>query len=126
VPIWITSGTEAPAPVPWCPDTVAIHHGADDNASGSAGLLAIARSLAADSASLQRSVVVIFFSGEELGTLGSGFYVLHPFFPLSATTAMINMDMVGRMENNTLHGQWHRNIHRLGLAPHAGEHQTRR
>ena len=84
------------------PDTVAIHHGADDNASGSAGLLAIARSLAADSASLQRSVVVIFFSGEELGTLGSGFYVLHPFFPLSATTAMINMDMVGRMENNTL------------------------
>lgn len=84
------------------PDTVAIHHGADDNASGTAGLLELAQALAASKASLKRSLVFVFFSGEELGTLGSARYVSAPAFPLASTAAMVNMDMIGRLENRSL------------------------
>jgi len=84
------------------PDTVAIHHGADDNASGTAGLLELARAFAPERATLGRSVVFTFFSGEEMGTLGSGYYVNHPAVPLEKTAAMINMDMVGRLVGKAL------------------------
>ena len=84
------------------PDTVAIHNGADDNASGTAGLLEIVQQVAADRAALRRDVVFVFFSGEELGTLGSLHYVGHPAFPLDRTVAMVNLDMVGRLSNKTL------------------------
>jgi hypothetical protein len=84
------------------PDTVAIHHGADDNASGTAGLLEIAERLSAMKGELKRTQVFAFFSAEELGTLGSGYYVNHPPFPLSQTIAMLNMDMIGRLEKKTL------------------------
>jgi hypothetical protein len=79
-----------------------IHHGADDNASGTAGLLELARMLSSDRNRPQRSIVFIAFSGEEEGLLGSNYYVNHPAFPLAQTVAMINMDMIGRMKNRNL------------------------
>ncbi len=84
------------------PDVKDIHNGADDNASGTAALMEIAEQLSQSKQHLQRSVVFIAFSGEELGTLGSGHYVDSPFVPLPKTIAMLNMDMVGRMTNNSL------------------------
>ncbi|HXX64429.1 MAG TPA: M20/M25/M40 family metallo-hydrolase, partial [Bacteroidota bacterium] len=84
------------------PDTVAVHHGADDNASGTAGLLELAQAFAAERSSLKRGLVFIFFSGEELGTLGSAYYVNNPVVPLSQTVAMLNMDMVGRLQHHSL------------------------
>jgi hypothetical protein len=84
------------------PDTTAIHHGADDNASGTAGLLELAQAYAARKGSLKRGVVFAFFSAEELGTLGSAHYVNNPPVPLASTVAMLNMDMVGRLNNRTL------------------------
>jgi Zn-dependent M28 family amino/carboxypeptidase len=84
------------------PDTIAIHNGADDNASGTAALLELAQAFAARSTQLKRSLLFIFFSGEELGTLGSGYYVSQPFFPLKETVAMLNLDMVGRLQNRAL------------------------
>jgi aminopeptidase YwaD len=79
-----------------------IHHGADDNASGVAGLLELARTFAADRKSIRRTIVFIAFSGEEEGLLGSSFYVRNPAMPLAQTVAMINLDMVGRMKENRL------------------------
>ncbi len=80
-----------------------IHHGADDNASGTAGLLELARMFASsDSPRPRRTLVFIAFSGEEEGLLGSDYYVNHPIRPLANTVAMINMDMIGRMKTNKL------------------------
>jgi aminopeptidase YwaD len=80
-----------------------VHHGADDNASGVAGMLEVARTLARkDAPKLRRTVVFIAFGGEEEGLLGSNYYVNHPAFPISQTVAMINMDMIGRMKENKL------------------------
>jgi hypothetical protein len=79
-----------------------IHHGADDNASGTAAVLEIARAAAADRAEFPRSVVFVAFAGEELGLLGSAYYVEHPAFPLDRTVAMINLDMVGRPNGRVL------------------------
>ena len=84
------------------PDTVAVHNGADDNASGTSGLLEIVQEISGRRAELKRNVVFAFFSGEELGTLGSLHYVAHPKFPLDRTVAMVNLDMVGRLTNTTL------------------------
>jgi len=84
------------------PDTIAIHNGADDNASGTAALLELAQAFASRATQIKRSFLFIFFSGEELGTLGSGFYVSQPFFPLKETVAMLNLDMVGRLQNRAL------------------------
>jgi hypothetical protein len=77
-----------------------VHNGADDNASGSAMLIDIAQRLAA--APPARTVVFIAFSGEELGLLGSSYYVKQPVYPLATTLAMINLDMVGRLRNKRL------------------------
>ncbi|HEX8456984.1 MAG TPA: M20/M25/M40 family metallo-hydrolase [Pyrinomonadaceae bacterium] len=79
-----------------------IHHGADDNASGVAGLLELARTLAAERKSLRRTHVFIAFSGEEEGLLGSNYYVRSPSLPLAQTVAMINLDMIGRMRDGRL------------------------
>ncbi|KAF0247374.1 MAG: putative aminopeptidase, partial [bacterium] len=80
-----------------------IHHGADDNASGTAGLLELARVLGENRQTLRRSVLFAAFSGEELGLLGSSHYVnKSPSFPLNQTVAMLNMDMIGRMKNDNL------------------------
>jgi hypothetical protein len=79
-----------------------IHHGADDNASGTAGLLELARLLSTQPAKPRRTVVFIAFSGEEEGLLGSDYYVNHPLLPLTNTVAMINMDMIGRLKDKKL------------------------
>jgi acetylornithine deacetylase/succinyl-diaminopimelate desuccinylase-like protein len=77
-----------------------VHNGADDNASGAAMLIHIAARLAQSPPA--RTVLFIAFSGEELGLLGSAHYVKQPVYPLSATLAMINLDMVGRLRNGRL------------------------
>ena len=79
-----------------------VHHGADDNASGTAGLLELARSFSAQRQKPRRTIVFAAFSGEEEGLLGSNYYVNHPIVPLANTVAMINMDMIGRMKANKL------------------------
>ena len=83
------------------PDSVGVvHNGADDNASGVAALLAIAQSLAARPPA--RTLIFVAFAGEELGLLGSAYYVKHPVVPMAQTVAMVNLDMVGRLRNNRL------------------------
>ncbi len=79
-----------------------IHHGADDNASGTAGVLELARIFSSQRPKLKRTLVFIAFSGEEEGLLGSNYYVNHPLWPLDKTVAMINMDMIGRMKDRKL------------------------
>src|SRR6185369_8939215 len=71
-----------------------IHHGADDNASGTAGVLELARLFTAQESRPRRTIVFMAFSGEEEGLLGSSYYVNHPIVPLANTVAMINMDMI--------------------------------
>ena len=86
------------------PGTVAIHNGADDNASGTSAMIASA-SILVERLSEQEShrrVVFIGFTGEERGLVGSKYYARHPRFPLDATVAMINLDMVGRLRDNEL------------------------
>jgi hypothetical protein len=78
-----------------------IHNGADDNASGTAALLEVARALARGPRP-RRTVVFAAFSGEELGLLGSAHYVKEPIRPLAGTVAMVNMDMVGRMRGRKI------------------------
>jgi aminopeptidase YwaD len=84
------------------PDTVAIHHGADDNASGTAGLLELIHTFSGHPDDLKRSILFLAFTGEELGTLGSTYYVNHPFLPLEHTVLMVNLDMIGRLDHKAL------------------------
>jgi hypothetical protein len=79
-----------------------IHHGADDNASGTAGMLELARVLASERGKIKRSIMFIAFSGEELGLLGSGAYTKSPVIPLGTAVAMLNMDMIGRLRKDSL------------------------
>jgi len=72
--------------------------GADDNASGTAGLLELARLFAAEQARPRRSILFVAFGAEEAGLLGSYYYVSHPLRPLGSTRAVINLDMIGRDE----------------------------
>jgi Peptidase family M28/PA domain/PDZ domain/WD40-like Beta Propeller Repeat len=78
------------------------HPGADDNASGAATVLEVARALAARRAELSRDVVVALFSGEEAGLLGSTQFVRQRAALLAETVAMLNLDMVGRLRANRL------------------------
>jgi aminopeptidase N len=73
-----------------------LHPGADDNASGVAVLIELAKALAAQEKP-QRTIVFVAFSGEEEGVLGSKYYVEHPPFPLDRTIGVINLDTVGRL-----------------------------
>ena len=86
------------------PKSKAVHNGADDNASGTAALLAVARTLVKNRAQLQRDVYLVAFTAEETGLLGSTRFTKHPphGFDLKSVVAMINMDMVGRMRSNKL------------------------
>ena len=79
-----------------------IHHGADDNASGTAGMLELARLFTSQRPRPKRTIVFVGFGGEEEGLLGSNYYVNNPFMPLTNTVAMINMDMIGRMKDRKL------------------------
>lgn len=80
-------------------DTVAIHNGADDNASGVAALLSILEELSNAKNKPKRSIIFITFSGEEEGLLGSKYFVDHLPIPKSAVKVMLNMDMVGRLNS---------------------------
>jgi hypothetical protein len=82
------------------PGDTSIHNGADDNASGVAAMLDAARRLVEMRPA--RTIVFVAFTGEEEGLLGSSFYAEHPSVPLSRTRAMLNLDMVGRLEDGPL------------------------
>ena len=79
-----------------------IHPGADDNASGTAGVIELAREISAEPKQ-KRGVLFVAFAGEELGLLGSSFYVTHPDYPLAKAVAMINLDMIGRIRNDKVY-----------------------
>lgn len=87
-----------------------IHNGADDNASGTAAILEVARQLY-EGPQLHRSVVFIAFSGEERGLWGSGHWTNESTVPLADIEAMLNLDMVGRLEDRPL------TIFGVGTAP---------
>jgi aminopeptidase YwaD len=78
-----------------------VHPGADDNASGTAVVMGLARAFA-EAGGLPRTLVFALFAGEELGLLGSAHYVRQPSLPAGRTMAMLNFDMVGRMRDRTL------------------------
>ena len=75
-----------------------VHPGADDNASGTAGVLELARWFSSRPKQ-KRGILFLTFAGEELGLLGSSFYVAHPELPLDKAVAMINLDMIGRIRD---------------------------
>lgn len=79
-------------------DTIAVHHGADDNASGVAMLIEIAGKFAGTKNSHKRSLVFVAFTGEEKGLLGSKYFSENSIFDLKKADAMINFDMVGRLK----------------------------
>ena len=77
-----------------------IYHGADDDGSGVVGVMEIAKALVKGNIHPKRSVLFIAFDGEERVYLGSYYYVTHPIVPLNQTVANLNMDMIGRNEND--------------------------
>jgi aminopeptidase YwaD len=87
-----------------------VHHGADDNASGVAGLLELGRRFVA-AAPRERSLVFIAFGAEELGTLGSSYFVKNPAPGLDRVVAMANLDMIGRLREDAL------DVHGVGTSP---------
>jgi hypothetical protein len=80
-----------------------IHPGADDNASGTAGVLELARRLAPMKGKLHRGILFASFAGEELGLLGSAAWVNEPTRPLDKAVAMLNMDMIGRIKDDKVY-----------------------
>ncbi|MFC2115820.1 M28 family peptidase [Bacteroidota bacterium] len=83
-------------------DTIAVHNGADDNASGVAALIEIAESLAGAEDKPSNSYIFIAFGAEEMGLLGSKYYANNPFLPLEQARIMLNIDMVGRLRDQQL------------------------
>ncbi|MDA3906471.1 MAG: M20/M25/M40 family metallo-hydrolase [Bacteroidales bacterium] len=81
------------------PDTTAVHYGADDNASGVAGIIEIAEKLSQQK-DLKRSVLIIAFGAEEMGLLGSSYFTNNPLFELNQLKAMVNLDMIGRLKDD--------------------------
>ena len=83
------------------PDTLAIHNGADDNASGVAAILEIIEKLKEEQTKLKRSVLFLSFGAEEMGLLGSKYFVNNPSVDLGKIKLMFNLDMVGRLDSTT-------------------------
>lgn len=81
------------------PNSKGIHNGADDNASGVAGILEIFEKLASADKKPKRSVILVAFDGEEMGLLGSKQFTLEPPVDISKVKAMVNIDMIGSMDN---------------------------
>lgn len=77
---------------------ISIHHGADDNASGTTGMMELARRFASMKNRQGRGLLFMAFSGEELGLFGSAYYASNPLIPLKETAAMVNLDMIGRLK----------------------------
>ncbi|MFQ6603963.1 MAG: M28 family peptidase [Fidelibacterota bacterium] len=86
------------------PDTVAVHNGADDNASGVAGVIEIGERLSANRSALRRSVLLMCYNGEEEGLLGSKYFTRNPLIDLEKVSVMINMDMIGRYDEKVVVG----------------------
>jgi hypothetical protein len=85
------------------PDSLGVvHNGADDNASGTAALLETARILGRRAAPDVRTIIFVAFTAEELGLIGSDYYVKNPSVAIDSTFAMLNFDMVGRLRENKL------------------------
>ncbi len=84
---------------------MAIHHGADDNASGTTTMIELARRFAEMRNRQGRRLVFMAFSGEEMGLYGSEYYCKHPIYPLKDTAAMYNIDMVGRLRKDEKTGK---------------------
>jgi hypothetical protein len=84
------------------PNSAEIHHGADDNASGVAGLLELARIFSSQRNQLRRSIIFIAFSAEESGLIGSKAYLGASTVPLADNITMLNMDMIGRLRDGKL------------------------
>jgi hypothetical protein len=85
------------------PDQIGtVHPGADDNASGTAAVMALARAFAA-AGGAPRTLIFAAFAGEEMGLLGSSQYVRQPAFPLERTVLMLNLDMIGRLREGKLY-----------------------
>jgi hypothetical protein len=82
--------------------TGVVHPGADDNASGTAAVMGLARAFAA-AGGAPRTLVFAAFAAEEMGLLGSGHYVKHPTLPLERTILMLNLDMVGRLRDGKIY-----------------------
>ena len=83
------------------PDTLAVHNGADDNASGVAGIIELAGKLQAHRDKLEHNVVFIAFAAEEMGLLGSKYFAQNPLFPAENISAMLNFDMIGRLSQQS-------------------------
>ena len=79
-----------------------IHNGADDNASGTCGMIAVARALSAMPEGLPCDVVFIAFTGEEAGLKGARHHVANPTVPIASIRALLNLDMISRGEANTI------------------------
>ena len=83
-------------------DTTGVHHGADDNASGVSMMLELAEKFALTKGSHKRSIICLAFSGEEEGLLGSKHFTDNPGIDLSKVNAMVNLDMVGRLNDTSM------------------------
>lgn len=84
------------------PDTLAIHNGADDNASGTVAAMGVFKKLVANQKNIKRSILFIGFGAEEMGTLGSKYFTDNPLVDLDKVKFMFNFDMVGRLQDNAL------------------------
>jgi len=80
----------------------AVHNGADDNASGTSGLLELAEAFTMLGEAPRRSILFVFWDAEEQGMFGSKHWVQHPTVPLEQVTAMVNLDMIGRLGDKRL------------------------
>lgn len=83
-------------------DTVAVHNGADDNASGVAVLLELAAKFQAEKDQLKHHLIFVAFGAEEMGILGSKYFVEHSPVSVKSVKAMINLDMVGRLKEDSM------------------------
>ena len=81
------------------PDTEAVHNGADDNASGVAAIIEIAEKIQAEEEGWRRTIVVVAFSAEEMGLIGSKYFVENPIIDMDKVIAMFNFDMIGRLSD---------------------------
>jgi hypothetical protein len=95
---------------------MAIHHGADDNGSGATAIMELARRFGAAPRREGRRLLFIAFSAEESGLFGSEAYCKEPLFPLESTTAMINLDMVGRLARDRNTGKDRLTVYGTGTA----------
>ncbi len=84
------------------PDADLVYNGADDNASGTAGVLAVAKAMAATNYRPRRTILFILFDAEEIGLVGSGRFVANPTVPRESIAAMVNLDMIGRSRNRSI------------------------